>query len=55
VTSTEPGPGCGAPPFGVERDLATPSTTALRRLSEVLDVPISYFFEPSGERRRPND
>lgn len=34
----------------VERDLAVPSTTALSRLSEVLDVPLSYFFEPSAER-----
>jgi transcriptional regulator with XRE-family HTH domain len=38
----------------VERDLATPSTTALGRLSEVLDVPVSYFFEPSGERLPEN-
>ncbi|MBI1733602.1 MAG: cupin domain-containing protein [Candidatus Rokubacteria bacterium] len=34
----------------VERDRATPSTTALSRLSEVLDVPVVHFFEPSHER-----
>lgn len=38
----------------VERDMATPSTTALARLSETLDVPMSYFFEPTGERLPEN-
>jgi transcriptional regulator with XRE-family HTH domain len=34
----------------VERDLATPSTTALARLSDALGVPVGHFFESSGER-----
>lgn len=34
----------------VERDRATPSTTALSKLSEALDVPVGYFFEPSQDR-----
>lgn len=34
----------------VERDRATPSTTALSRLSEVLGVSVAHFFEPSQER-----
>ena len=34
----------------VERDRATPSTTALSRLSEVLEVPVAHFFEASHER-----
>lgn len=34
----------------VERDRATPSTTALSRLSEALDVPVAYFFEASQDR-----
>ncbi len=34
----------------VERDRATPSTTALSKLSEVLGVPVVHFFEPSHER-----
>jgi transcriptional regulator with XRE-family HTH domain len=38
----------------VERDRATPSTTALSRLCEVLDVPVVHFFEPSQERLPEN-
>lgn len=38
----------------VERDMATPSTTALARLAESLDVPISHFFEPTGHRMPEN-
>jgi transcriptional regulator with XRE-family HTH domain len=38
----------------VENDLAMPSTTALSRLAEVLEVPLSSFFEPSGERLPEN-
>lgn len=34
----------------VERDRATPSTTALSRLSEVLEVPVAHFFEGGHER-----
>jgi transcriptional regulator with XRE-family HTH domain len=34
----------------VERDRATPSTTALAKLSEVLGVPLGYLFEPGQER-----
>ena len=34
----------------VERDMATPSVTALARLSDTLEVPMSHFFEPAGER-----
>jgi quercetin dioxygenase-like cupin family protein len=34
----------------VERDMATPSMTALGRLAETLEVPISHFFEATGER-----
>jgi transcriptional regulator with XRE-family HTH domain len=34
----------------VERERATPSTTALSKLSEVLEVPVAYFFEASHER-----
>jgi quercetin dioxygenase-like cupin family protein len=34
----------------VERDLATPSTTALARLSEALGVPVAHFFEATAER-----
>src|SRR5215831_20348579 len=38
----------------VENDLAMPSTTALGRLAEVLEVPLSSFFEPSGGRLPEN-
>ena len=38
----------------VERDMATPSMTALARLSETLDVPMTYLFDPSAERRPEN-
>jgi transcriptional regulator with XRE-family HTH domain len=34
----------------VENDLAMPSTTALGRLAEALDVPLSSVFEPHRER-----
>ncbi len=34
----------------VERDRATPSMTALSKLSEVLAAPVAHFFEPSHER-----
>jgi transcriptional regulator with XRE-family HTH domain len=34
----------------VENDLAMPSTTALGRLAEALDVPLASVFEPHGER-----
>lgn len=38
----------------VERDRATASTTALSKLSEVLDVPVAYLFEPGSERLPEN-
>lgn len=38
----------------VERDRATPSTTALSKLGEVLNVPLGYFFDPAGERLPEN-
>ena len=34
----------------VERDLATPSTTALARLAATLDVPMSSLFASNGQR-----
>jgi transcriptional regulator with XRE-family HTH domain len=38
----------------IERDLATPSTTVLSRLSEVLGVPLGHFFEGLAERLPEN-
>ena len=38
----------------IENDLAVPSTTALGRLAQVLEVPLSSFFEPSGGRLPEN-
>lgn len=38
----------------VERDMATPSTTALARIAEALDVSIQHLFEPSGHRMPEN-